>query len=126
MICWLNSSTIPLEHAISITRSLYLCSDNIQRATPMGLEPTTPTVTGWCSNLLSYEANSLQLKPFRGTEQLRTAVVSLLESYDQLPVAIAVHASAPHRGFEPRTDELTARCSAVELVRKVSVKDGLP
>ena len=33
---------------------------------------------------------------------------------------------APQPGFEPGTLELTALCSAVELRRNVSVKDGLP
>jgi hypothetical protein len=36
-----------------------------------------------------------------------------------LTEATTVHASAPLRGFEPRTDELTARCSAIELERIV-------
>ena len=61
----------------------------------MGLEPTTPTVTGWCSNLLSYGA-------IRRVQAHSFPIPAL---------------SAPPRGLEPRTLELTALCSAIELRR---------
>ncbi len=34
-------------------------------ATRIGLEPTTPSVTGWCSNQLSYRAMIAQVLKFR-------------------------------------------------------------
>ena len=47
-------------------------------ATSMGLEPTTPTVTGWCSNLLSYEAKADPPGFEPGTLEL-TALCSAVE-----------------------------------------------
>jgi len=71
----------------------------------MGLEPTTPTVTGWCSNQLSYEA----LERMTGIEPAPL-------TWKDRALPLCNIRNADHPGFEPGTLELTALCSAVELM----------
>ena len=50
-----------------------------QRATRIGLEPTTPSVTGWCSNQLSYRAilEQLLLLRYGAADEARTRYLHL-------------------------------------------------
>ena len=50
-----------------------------RRATRIGLEPTTPSVTGWCSNQLSYRAilEQLLLLRYGAADEARTRYLHL-------------------------------------------------
>ena len=52
---------------------------DFRRATRIGLEPTTPSVTGWCSNQLSYRAilEQLLLLRYGAADEARTRYLHL-------------------------------------------------
>lgn len=67
-------------------------------ATRIGLEPTTPSVTGWCSNQLSYRAILEQLLLLRNgaADEARTRYLHLGKvALYQMSYGRTFHVSAP-------------------------------
>ena len=81
-------------------------------ATRIGLEPTTPSVTGWCSNQLSYRAilEQLLLLRYGAADEARTRYLHLGKvalyqmSYGRIKMV-------PPIGIEPMTRGFSVPCS---------------
>ena len=86
-------------------------SRTFDEATRIGLEPTTPSVTGWCSNQLSYRAipEQLLLLLYGAADEARTRYLHLGKvalyqmSYGRIMV--------PPIGIEPMTRGFSVPCS---------------
>ena len=74
-------------------------------ATRIGLEPTTPSVTGWCSNQLSYRAilEQLLLLRYGAADEARTRYLHLGKvalyqmSYGRIPGTSLYQAGSPRK-----------------------------
>ena len=91
-------------------------------ATRIGLEPTTPSVTGWCSNQLSYRAilEQLLLLRYGAADEARTRYLHLGKvalyqmSYgriSQLLYSETAKQVVPPIGIEPMTRGFSVPCS---------------
>ena len=80
-------------------------------ATRIGLEPTTPSVTGWCSNQLSYRAipEQLMLLLNGAADEARTRYLHLgkVALYQMSYIRKLV----PSVGIEPTTRGFSVHCS---------------
>ena len=81
-------------------------------ATRIGLEPTTPSVTGWCSNQLSYRAipEQLLLLLNGAADEARTRYLHLgkVALYQMSYIRILL---VPPGGIEPPTRGFSVPCS---------------
>ena len=81
-------------------------------ATRIGLEPTTPSVTGWCSNQLSYRAilEQLLLLRYGAADEARTRYLHLgkVALYQMSYIRILL---VPPGGIEPPTRGFSVPCS---------------
>ena len=89
-------------------------------ATRIGLEPTTPSVTGWCSNQLSYRAilEQLLLLRYGAADEARTRYLHLGKvalyqmSYGRIyGIVFTVPILVPPIGIEPMTRGFSVPCS---------------
>ena len=89
-------------------------------ATRIGLEPTTPSVTGWCSNQLSYRAilEQLLLLHYGAADEARTRYLHLGKvalyqmSYGRiLETLLGLLFVVPPIGIEPMTRGFSVPCS---------------
>ena len=87
-------------------------SRTFDEATRIGLEPTTPSVTGWCSNQLSYRAilEQLLLLRYGAADEARTRYLHLgkVALYQMSYIRILL---VPPGGIEPPTRGFSVPCS---------------
>ena len=77
-ILWGRGGISEFVAAVLLVRPPDKCL-TFRRATRIGLEPTTPSVTGWCSNQLSYRAilEQLLLLRYGAADEARTRYLHL-------------------------------------------------
>ena len=103
---WCLPQSVPRSGAI---KASVWTSDT---ATRIGLEPTTPSVTGWCSNQLSYrakteaDASAPKWSGRRGSNSLPPPWQG-----GALPDELRPHKMVPPIGIEPMTRGFSVPCS---------------